>query len=146
VLSRPNAKTHLQIAELGQILSNFINIVPGGMVVFFPSYSFLNGVIAEWTASGTMEKFKAKKKVEFIAEFVDKIISFAQRFSWSHRRLQMSKACYMIMQPLVLPRYVRHPRGSSYVKLKPNRNLRRTGVRKAAPCSLPLSEQNFRKV
>ncbi|KIM88996.1 hypothetical protein PILCRDRAFT_812883 [Piloderma croceum F 1598] len=51
------------IAELGQILSNFINVVPGGMVAFFPSYSFLNTVKAEWTTSGTMEKFNAKKKV-----------------------------------------------------------------------------------
>ena len=52
-----------KIAELGQILSNFINVVPGGMVAFFPSYSFLNTVKAEWITSGTMEKFNAKKKV-----------------------------------------------------------------------------------
>jgi len=51
------------IAELGQILSNFINVVPGGMVVFFPSYGFLNSVKAEWSTSGTMDKFTAKKKV-----------------------------------------------------------------------------------
>lgn len=60
----PNSPT--QIAELGQILSNFINIVPGGMVAFLPSYSFLNTVKAEWTTSGMMEKFNAKKKVRLI--------------------------------------------------------------------------------
>jgi len=53
----------LTIAELRDILANFINIVPGGMVTFFPSYSFLNAVLAEWTANGTMARFKAKKKV-----------------------------------------------------------------------------------
>jgi chromosome transmission fidelity protein 1 len=55
-----------QIAELGQILSNFVNIVPGGMVAFFPSYSFLNTVKAEWATNGMMERFNAKKKVRSI--------------------------------------------------------------------------------
>jgi len=35
-----------QLAELGQIISNFANVVSGGMVVFFPSYSFLDLVKA----------------------------------------------------------------------------------------------------
>ena len=63
VLSGWNWQAPTKIAELGQILTNFINVVPGGMVTFFPSYSFLNTVKAEWTTSGTMEKFNAKKKV-----------------------------------------------------------------------------------
>ncbi|KAI0937761.1 hypothetical protein AcW1_003835 [Taiwanofungus camphoratus] len=54
---------HTLIAELGQILFNFVNIVPGGMVVFFPSYSFLNGVKTAWKESGMMEKLRIKKKV-----------------------------------------------------------------------------------
>ncbi|KAH8103600.1 DNA repair helicase [Cristinia sonorae] len=51
------------IAELGQIIVNFSNIVPGGMVVFVPSYSFLHLVISAWERSGIMDKFRAKKKV-----------------------------------------------------------------------------------
>ncbi|KAI0764365.1 DNA repair helicase [Trametes elegans] len=51
------------IAELGQILLNFTNIVPGGMVVFVPSYAFLHTVTAKWKATGLLEKINAKKKV-----------------------------------------------------------------------------------
>ncbi|TCD66273.1 hypothetical protein EIP91_001602 [Steccherinum ochraceum] len=51
------------IAELGQIVLNFSSIVPGGMVIFVPSYSFLHLVTAAWEGSGMMDKFRAKKKV-----------------------------------------------------------------------------------
>ncbi|PCH35736.1 DNA repair helicase [Wolfiporia cocos MD-104 SS10] len=51
------------IAELGQILLNFNNIVPGGTVVFLPSYSFLHAVIFAWEKSGVMSKLNTKKKV-----------------------------------------------------------------------------------
>ncbi|KAF5382526.1 hypothetical protein D9615_002808 [Tricholomella constricta] len=50
------------IAELGQILLNFINIVPAGMIVFFPSYNFLNTAKAVWHQSGLLDKFGVKKK------------------------------------------------------------------------------------
>ena len=53
----------VQITELGQIMLNFANIVPSGMVVFFPSYAFLNDVRAIWQQSGLMDKLNAKKKV-----------------------------------------------------------------------------------
>ena len=52
----------LQISELGQIILNLVNIVPAGMVVFLPSYSFLNAVTAEWKKSGLITKLDAKKK------------------------------------------------------------------------------------
>ena len=42
---------------------NFTNVVPGGMVVFLPSYGFLNMVTEKWRASGVLEKMGAKKKV-----------------------------------------------------------------------------------
>ncbi|KZT03940.1 DNA repair helicase [Laetiporus sulphureus 93-53] len=51
------------IAELGQVLANLVNIVPAGMVVFLPSYSFLNAVTIAWEGSGLMGKFRSKKKV-----------------------------------------------------------------------------------
>jgi chromosome transmission fidelity protein 1 len=62
------------MAELGQILFNFVNVVPGGMTVFFPSYSFLNAVKAEWTASGMIEKFKGKKKVGLVVHPAKKMV------------------------------------------------------------------------
>ena len=52
-----------KIAELGQILLNFTNVVPAGMVVFVPSYGFLNVVTEKWKASGVLDKLGAKKKV-----------------------------------------------------------------------------------
>ena len=57
----------LQIAELGQILLNLVNVVPAGMVVFLPSYSFLNAVTAEWKKSDLITKLDAKKKVSTVA-------------------------------------------------------------------------------
>ncbi|KAF9454817.1 DNA repair helicase [Macrolepiota fuliginosa MF-IS2] len=56
----PNA-----IAELGQILLNFTNVVPAGVVVFFPSYSFLRSAKSTWEKGGTLEKFSVKREVFF---------------------------------------------------------------------------------
>ena len=45
------------------MLLNFASIVPGGMVVFVPSYGFLNAVTQKWKTNGLLEKLNAKKKV-----------------------------------------------------------------------------------
>lgn len=52
-----------QIAQLGQVLLNFMSIVPAGMIVFFPSYKFLNTAKAMWLKTGTLDKFALKKPV-----------------------------------------------------------------------------------
>ncbi|SPO26672.1 related to CHL1 - protein of the DEAH box family [Ustilago trichophora] len=52
--------------ELGRTLVNLCNIVPKGLVVFVPSYAFLDRVMARWkdTASGGMlQRLGAKKKI-----------------------------------------------------------------------------------
>lgn len=53
------------LADLGQIILNFTRTVPGGMIVFFPSYKFLNTAKAAWTTGGGgfLDKFGVKKKV-----------------------------------------------------------------------------------
>ncbi|KAG0700431.1 DNA repair helicase [Suillus ampliporus] len=51
------------VSELGQIILNFCNVVPGGMVVFFPSYTSLNFAREAWSQSGLLDKFSVKKKV-----------------------------------------------------------------------------------
>ncbi|KAG8944165.1 ATP-dependent DNA helicase chl1 [Tulasnella sp. 424] len=51
--------------ELGQLLMNFLNFIPDGVVVFFPSYSFLNAVKKIWEDNGLMAKFGSKKTVFF---------------------------------------------------------------------------------
>ena len=55
--------------ELGQILANLINIVPDGMVVFFPSYNFLNALRVRWGGNGILERFKQKKKVRVLPSY-----------------------------------------------------------------------------
>lgn len=52
-----------KIADLGQALLNFANVVPAGMVVFVPSYSFLHLVTNTWQSSGLLDKLRLKKKV-----------------------------------------------------------------------------------
>ncbi|KAH7904949.1 DNA repair helicase [Hygrophoropsis aurantiaca] len=49
--------------ELGQLLANLCSVVPGGMVVFFPSYSYLNFANEVWTATELLQRLQTKKKV-----------------------------------------------------------------------------------
>ena len=49
--------------ELGQVLTNLVNLVPHGLVVFFPSYAFLNAVKSTFQKTGLLEKLNLKKKV-----------------------------------------------------------------------------------
>lgn len=51
------------MAELGQVIFNFTSLVPGGMVVFVPSYSFLHTIAGIWEKSGLLERLRSKKKV-----------------------------------------------------------------------------------
>ncbi|KAF7297812.1 Chl1 helicase [Mycena kentingensis (nom. inval.)] len=61
------------VAELGQVLLNFTALVPKGMVVFFPSYSFLNTAKALWQKNGTIARFEGKKKVFFEPEQTNQV-------------------------------------------------------------------------
>ncbi|CAI5998177.1 unnamed protein product [Closterium sp. NIES-65] len=40
----------LQIAELGRLLVNVCSVAPGGIVVFFPSFAYLQEVLSAWQA------------------------------------------------------------------------------------------------
>ncbi|RUS73449.1 hypothetical protein EGW08_018786 [Elysia chlorotica] len=53
----------LVIEELGRVLSNVCNVVPGGVVCFFPSYDYEKLVISAWEKSGVLAKIQLKKKV-----------------------------------------------------------------------------------
>jgi hypothetical protein len=54
--------------ELGALISSLINLIPDGVVVFFPSYTFLNKVKEIWQASGLLDKLDQRKKVGEIVE------------------------------------------------------------------------------
>lgn len=53
------------ISELGQILYNYACVVSAGMVVFVPSYSFLNAAKDVWSKNKTLDRFALKKSVFF---------------------------------------------------------------------------------
>lgn len=45
------------------MLYNYACVVPAGMIVFFPSYSFLNTAKDIWAKNKTLDRFGTKKKV-----------------------------------------------------------------------------------
>ncbi|XP_061917203.1 ATP-dependent DNA helicase DDX11 isoform X1 [Entelurus aequoreus] len=49
--------------ETGRILSNICNVVPGGVVCFFPSYDYSRRVVSHWESSGVLSRLANKKKI-----------------------------------------------------------------------------------
>uniref|UniRef100_A0A3B5MS22 DEAD/H (Asp-Glu-Ala-Asp/His) box helicase 11 n=1 Tax=Xiphophorus couchianus TaxID=32473 RepID=A0A3B5MS22_9TELE len=49
--------------ETGRILSNICNVVPGGVVCFFPSYEYSRRIVSHWEASGALTRLGNKKKI-----------------------------------------------------------------------------------
>ncbi|XP_028441239.1 ATP-dependent DNA helicase DDX11 isoform X2 [Perca flavescens] len=49
--------------ETGRILSNICNVVPGGVVCFFPSYEYSKRIVSHWEASGALTRLANKKKI-----------------------------------------------------------------------------------
>lgn len=49
--------------ELGAVLAEVSAHVPGGLVVFFPSYAYEQEVHSRWSSSGLLAKLREKKKV-----------------------------------------------------------------------------------
>ncbi|XP_035257823.1 ATP-dependent DNA helicase DDX11 isoform X2 [Anguilla anguilla] len=58
-----NRDTPQMMDEVGRILSNLCNVVPGGVVCFFPSYEYERRILAHWEASGALGRLSAKKKI-----------------------------------------------------------------------------------
>ncbi|KAK3108683.1 hypothetical protein FSP39_013288 [Pinctada imbricata] len=58
--SRDNPKL---LNELGVLISNVCNLVPGGVVCFFPSYEYQRSVQTVWEKSGILMKLGRKKRV-----------------------------------------------------------------------------------
>lgn len=55
-----------QLNELGRILINVCNVIPAGIVCFFPSYEYEKLVFEHWEKNGVISKFEMKKKVGFM--------------------------------------------------------------------------------
>ena len=51
--------------ELGRTVLNICNIIPGGVVCFFPSYKHEETVFSFWMKNGIIESISKKKQVAF---------------------------------------------------------------------------------
>ncbi|NXQ59139.1 DDX11 helicase, partial [Anthoscopus minutus] len=49
--------------ETGRILCNLCNVIPGGVVCFFPSYDYEKQVYGHWEKTGLLSRLAAKKKI-----------------------------------------------------------------------------------
>ena len=50
-------------AELGQLLVNLCGVVPAGLVVFVPSFSYLEQLSQAWRETGVWDRLAQRKKV-----------------------------------------------------------------------------------
>uniref|UniRef100_A0A8C7G893 DEAD/H (Asp-Glu-Ala-Asp/His) box helicase 11 n=1 Tax=Oncorhynchus kisutch TaxID=8019 RepID=A0A8C7G893_ONCKI len=58
-----NRDTPHMMEETGRVLSNLCNVVPGGVVCFFPSYDYSRRILENWEASGVLARLSSKKKI-----------------------------------------------------------------------------------
>ncbi|GAB4815219.1 hypothetical protein N2152v2_002265 [Parachlorella kessleri] len=55
--------TPATLDELGRLVTNVARVVPGGLVVFFPSFSYANQVYARWESTGVLRQLGGRKRV-----------------------------------------------------------------------------------
>jgi chromosome transmission fidelity protein 1 len=51
------------VDELGRIVLNLSRVVPGGVVVFFPSYRFEDSTVQRWQSTGAFNQIQDKKTI-----------------------------------------------------------------------------------
>lgn len=76
--------------ETGRILSNICNVVPGGVVCFFPSYEYSRQIISHWEANGALARLANKKKV---TERHDLFIK------WANKSVKSPARCFTPFDP-----------------------------------------------
>ena len=62
-LHNSHSSISCQMDELGRAILNLCNVVPGGVVCFFPSYEYEKRIYTHWTTTGCLDKINSKKKV-----------------------------------------------------------------------------------
>uniref|UniRef100_A0A671KKP1 Putative ATP-dependent RNA helicase DDX11-like protein 8 n=1 Tax=Sinocyclocheilus anshuiensis TaxID=1608454 RepID=A0A671KKP1_9TELE len=55
--------TPQMMEETGRVLSNLCNIVPGGVVCFFPSYEYEKRILGHWESTSILQRLQSKKKI-----------------------------------------------------------------------------------
>ena len=51
------------MVELGRVICNICNMVPGGVVIFYPSYAYENKVFAHFDKTGVLARIQKKKEI-----------------------------------------------------------------------------------
>lgn len=51
--------------DLANALSNYCNIVPNGLIVFFPSYSSLESTLSRWKQTDALARIGRRKQVRW---------------------------------------------------------------------------------
>lgn len=67
--------------ELALALSNYVNLIPHGMVVFFPSYTSLDATLARWKETGALHRLGAKKRVFVEPKQAQQVESVLQQYA-----------------------------------------------------------------
>lgn len=94
--------------ELGQALINIVALTPKGMVVFVPSYDFLDQIQSRWEKTGARQRLATKKDVrygdqaELLLCFCARTDDGAIRSSGSQSRAQMSMPSFENTPPGML--------------------------------------------
>jgi chromosome transmission fidelity protein 1 len=63
LFNHENRSKKKPIVDLGLMLEEYARIVPGGIVVFFSSYSYLDFVHTVWKESGSLDRINCQKRV-----------------------------------------------------------------------------------
>jgi len=71
----------LQLDEIGQLLANLVTLVPKGLVVFFPSYRFLENAKTFWTRTGLLARLSKKKTLFYEPQSASDVDSVLHAYS-----------------------------------------------------------------
>ena len=83
-----------QLDELGRLVCNLCNFIPGGVICFFPSYDYEKLVYTHWDKTGVIGRLGVKKKVCSLGSLEDLELRIKFVFTWVIGRLGVkNKVC-----------------------------------------------------
>lgn len=76
--------------ELGLLILDVITIVPAGVVVFFPSYNYIDHIIMHWKNSGLIDQITKFKHI-FIESRDENVDEMLQTYANAVKEVDGSK-------------------------------------------------------
>lgn len=64
------------ISALGRTIQNFSRVVPGGLLVFFPSYPVMKKCQDEWQAMGIWSNIVEQKVIDSCCNYLELVLIF----------------------------------------------------------------------